>query len=270
MRHSTLLTIPALALATLALSAAPASAHEGHAQESTTTSTDEGSWTTMAHLDSLNNSGTTGDATVKVDGNKATVSMNVQGAAETFQNGPFPHAQHIHIGAAGTCPGPELDQNGDGAVSTPEAHPAYGMIASSLTTSGDTSPDSGLAVERFPGGSSYTYERTIDIDDATKQALKDGTAVMVVHGVDPTNLSQTAQQEMSPLDDSLPLAATLPAACGTLNASQMGEVPDGGADTGVAQKTDPASTAIEVGAGAAGLVALGGGAVYLHRRNQRA
>ncbi|WP_178945376.1 hypothetical protein [Kocuria sp. TGY1127_2] len=266
MRQPLLLTIPALALAALALSAPPATAHEGHTQESTTT--DEGSWTTMAHLDSLNNSGTTGEASVKVDGNKATVSMTVQGAAETFQNGPFPHAQHIHIGAAGTCPGPELDQNGDGAVSTPEAHPAYGMIASSLTETGDTSPDSALAVDRFPGGSSYTYERSIDIDDATQQALKDGTAVMVVHGVDPANLSQTAQQEMSPLDDSLPLAATLPAACGTLNASQMGDVPDGGADTGVGQKTDPASIVITVGAGAAGLVAVGGGAVYLRRRQR--
>lgn len=268
MRRSTFLTIPALALGTLALAAAPATAHEGHGHDGGSASSSQGSWTSMANLDSLNNSGTTGDATVKVDGNKATVTVNVQGAAETFKDGPFPHAQHIHIGAAGTCPTPDMDDNGDGAVSTPEAHPAYGMIASSLTTSGDTSPDSALAVDRFPGGSSYSYHQTVDVDDATQQALKDGTAVVVVHGVDPMNLSQTAQQEMSPLDDSLPLAATLPAACGTLNASQMGDVPEGGADTGVTQKTDPSSTAVGIGAGAVGLAAVGGGAVYLLRRHR--
>ena len=96
MRRSTFLTIPALALGTLALAAAPASAHEGHGHDGGSASSSQGSWTSMANLDSLNNSGTTGDATVKVDGNKATVTVNVQGAAETFKDGPFPHAQHIH------------------------------------------------------------------------------------------------------------------------------------------------------------------------------
>ncbi|MDN5603818.1 MAG: hypothetical protein L0G59_00120 [Kocuria sp.] len=89
---------------------------------------------------------------------------------------------------------------------------------------------------------------------------------MVLDGVGPMNLSQTYQQEMSPLDDSLPLAATLPAACGALNASQMGAVPEGGVDTGVEQKTDPSSTAVGIGAGAVGLAAVGRGVVYLQRR----
>jgi hypothetical protein len=95
-----------------------------------------------------------------LDGNEATVTLNVTGAAETFMDGPFPHAQHIHIGAQGVCPTPDADQNGDGAVNVEEGHPFYGMIATSLTTDGDTSPDSGLAVDRFPGGSSYTYSAT--------------------------------------------------------------------------------------------------------------
>lgn len=265
MRKSTFLAAPALALGALAMAAAPAAAHSHGDSVEPAAST--GSWTSMATLNPLNNSGTSGDATVSVNGNEATVSMHVQGAAETFMDGPFPHAQHIHIGAQGVCPPPEADQNGDGAVNVAEGHDYYGMIASSLTTSGDTSPDSGLAVDRFPGGSSYTYERTIEIDDATKAAIENGTAVVVVHGVDPANLSEQAQNEMSELDPSLPLAATLPAACGPLMASQMdGGMPSGGADTGVAQGTDNTAAIVGMSAGAAGLVALGGGALYLRRR----
>ena len=42
-------------------------------------------------------------------------------------------------------------------VNTTEGHPSYGMIDTSLTAEGDTSPDSGLAVDSFPGGSAYSY-----------------------------------------------------------------------------------------------------------------
>lgn len=271
MRTSTFLAAPALAFGALAMAAAPAAAHEGHGgHEGASTYSSQGSWTSMATLNSMNNSGTTGDATVQVDGNEATVTMHVQGAAETFMDGPFPHAQHIHIGAQGVCPPPEADMNGDGAVNVAEGHDYYGMIASSLTTEGDTGADSGLAVDRFPGGSEYTYERTLQVDDATKQAIEDGTAVVVVHGVDPMNLSEQAQNEMSELDPSLPLAATLPAACGTLTATQMDGMPAGGAETGVAQGTDDTAAIVGVSAGAAGLVALGGGALYLRRRRAAA
>ncbi|MEX5237828.1 hypothetical protein RCG96_18875, partial [Kocuria sp. CPCC 205236] len=94
-----LLAVPTLALSALALSAAPALAAD-HGQES---------WSTQATLNTLNNSGTTGQAMVDVRGNQATVTVDVSGAAETFMDGPFPHAQHIHIHGQGTCPGPEAD-----------------------------------------------------------------------------------------------------------------------------------------------------------------
>ncbi|KUG61405.1 hypothetical protein AVL61_00270 [Kocuria rosea subsp. polaris] len=253
MRKSMLLTVPTLALGALTMSAAPASAH------------DADMWSGQAALGSLNGSGTTGDVMVDVHGTEATVTMNVSGAAETFMDGPFPHAQHIHIAAQGVCPPPSADTDGDGVVSTPEGHPFYGMIGTSLTTEGDTGPDSALAVERFPGGSAYTYERTLELDPATAESLQNGTAVVVVHGVDPAKLPAAAAEKMSSLNEELPLAATLPAACGTLAASQMGAMPEGGADTGVETASEHGAAAGIAVAGA-GALALAGSALAARRR----
>ncbi|TDL46549.1 hypothetical protein [Kocuria rosea] len=250
-----LLAVPTLALGAMTLSGAPALAAD-HAQDS---------WSTQATLNTLNNSGTTGQAMVDVQGNQATVTVDVSGAAETFMDGPFPHAQHIHIHGQGTCPGPEADTDGDGVVNTTEGHPSYGMIGTSLTTEGDTSPDSGLAVERFPGGSAYSYERTFELDAPTTEALKSGTAVIVVHGVDPAKMPAAAAEKMSDLDPALPAAATLPAACGTLTATQMGAMPEGGADTGVETATGNGAVAGIAVAGA-GALALAGSALVARRR----
>ena len=249
-----LLAVPTLALSALALQVAPAMAHEGDM------------WSTQTTLNTMNNSGTTGEAMVDVHGNQATVTVNVTGAAETFMDGPFPHAQHIHISAQGVCPPATADTDGDGVVSTPEGHPFYGHIGTSLTTEGDTSADSALAVDRFPGGSSYTYERTFDLNADTAQSLKDGTAVVVVHGVDPAKMPAAAAKKMSPLDPKLPLAATLPAACGTLGASQMEAMPDGGADTGVETDTNTGATAGIAAAGVGAMALAASGMFVAHRR----
>jgi hypothetical protein len=269
MRTQTFLAAPVLALGAMTLAAVPALAHgPGGHDDGDGTATHEGEWSGQAHLAELNNSGTSGDFMLDLDGNEATVTLNVTGAAETFMDGPFPHAQHIHIGAQGVCPTPDADQNGDGAVNVEEGHPFYGMIATSLTTDGDTSPDSGLAVDRFPGGSSYTYERTLELDDETVQALGDGTAVVVVHGVDPANLTEEAAGAQSELDPSLPLAATLPAACGPVTTSQVGEMPHGGADTGSpVQDSDGTGVLVGAGAGVLAVAALGGGVWAVRRRS---
>ncbi|GAA3059169.1 MULTISPECIES: hypothetical protein [Actinomycetes] len=246
MRTSTFFAVPALALGGLALTASPAMA-DSH----------DDSWSVQTSLEELNSSGTTGEVMIDIHGQEATVTMNVTGAAEEFMDGPFPHAQHIHIGAQGLCPGPDADTDGDGVVSTPEGHHFYGDIGTSLTTEGDTSPDSGLAIDRFPGGSEYSYERTFELSDDTLTAVEEGTAVVVVHGVDPDLMPEEAAQKQSELDPELPLAATLPAACGTLSASQMEEMPDGGADTGAPVQADNGMN-LALGGGALALAALGG------------
>lgn len=248
--------VPALALGALTMASAPAMAQEGE------------HWSFSTTLESLNNSGATGDASVDLhgNGNEATVKVNVSGAAETFMDGPFPHAQHIHTPEQGAaeCPTAASDTNGDGVIDTPEGQPAYGPIATSLTTEGDTSPESALAVDRFPGGSSYNYERTLELDAETAAAVKNGTAVVVTHGVDPTLLPAAAAEAMSPLDESLPLAATLPATCGVLTASQMDAMPEGGADTGVAQETG--FTSMNAALAGGGVLAAAGAAFALRRR----
>lgn len=268
MRKSKLLAVPTLALGAMLMTAAPAMAHSSHGGETdgAATSDSSQSWSFQANLDPLNNSGTVGDVLIEGQGNQATVYMTVDGAAETFMDGPFPHAQHIHFGSQGICPPADADQNGDGAVNVEEGAPFYGGIGSSLTIEGDTSADSALAVERFPGGSSYTYERSLELPDDVVASMVDGTGVVVVHGVDPTVLSEEAANAQSELDDSLPLAATLPAACGTLTGSQMEGMPEGGADTGVAAGASEGSgMAMAAGGGALALGAIGAGAYFMRR-----
>ncbi|MGJ9407449.1 hypothetical protein ACHABQ_14140 [Nesterenkonia aurantiaca] len=266
MRTSKFFAVPTIALGAMLLSAGPAMAQTDNGGEADGTTDQNQSWSFQADLDTLNNSGTVGDVLIEGQGNQATVYMTVEGAAETFMDGPFPHAQHIHIGAQGQCPGPEADEDGDGVVSTPEGEPFYGPIGTSLTIEGDTSPDSGLAIDDFPGGSSYTYERTLELSDEALASVVDGTGVVVVHGVNPELMPEEAAAKQSFLDPELPLAATLPAACGTLTASQMGEMPEGGADTGVSGGAQGSNMALAAGGGALALGAIGAGAYFMRQR----
>jgi hypothetical protein len=186
----------------------------------------------QAQLSALNHASGSGSVMITLNGSQATVSEHFSGLAATFGGKPYPHVQHIHIGAQGQCPSTAADKNGDGVVSTTEGAPFYGGIGATLSTSGDTSPAAGTTLTVAPAGASTDYNRTITLDAKTLASLKAGTAVVVVHGLDPATLSTTAQGEKSDLVPALPLAATSPALCGTLVASQMGSIPGGSADTG--------------------------------------
>lgn len=198
-----------------------------------------------------------GDVTIQVNGSTATVTEHVTGLAKTFSGMPYPHVQHIHgpdsslgAGGVGQCPTASADTSGDGVVNTTEGQPAYGPILSTLSTSGDTSPKAATTLTVAPSGDSFTYNRTFTLDAATLSALTSGKAVVVVHGLDPATLSSKVQGEKSELVPSLPLAATNPALCGVLSASQMSSIPVGSSPTG------GGSTA---GVQDEGLLALGGG-----------
>ncbi|MEZ5216924.1 MAG: hypothetical protein R2715_10155 [Ilumatobacteraceae bacterium] len=172
---------------------------------------------------SVNSSGTTFDGVVQVDGKMATVTLNVQGAAANL-----PHAQHIHLapGTKSTCPDPSDDLvanggNGDGLIQVLEAADKYGGIQASLTTTGDTSPSSALAVSRFPtasGGGSYTYVRSFEVTPELADQIANGA--VVVHGVD-VDASNAYDGVPSQLDATLPQEATLPAACGQITATSF-------------------------------------------------
>lgn len=253
MKKSLLLSVPALALGAAALAMpGAASAAESSSYQ--------------AQLNALNHSSASGSVMISLNGSSATITENVSGLADKFGGNPYPHVQHIHIGAKGECPTTSADGNGDGVISTTEGAPSYGAIGTTLSTSGDTSPAAGTTLTVAPSGASFKYSRTINLDSKTMASLKDGTAVIVVHGLDPATLSKTAQGEKSDLVPSLPLAATSPALCGTLVASQMSSMPGGSADTGGGSTSGIEDQAL-LGFGGALLVAgLGAGAVAMRRR----
>lgn len=255
MKKSALLAAPALALAALTLPAAPAAAAD--------------SWSFQAQLAPANNSTAAGTATVHVTGDQATVTVDVAGAPALLQGLPYAHAQHIHIGGQGVCAPPTADANVDGVVDSMEGAPWTGGIAVSLTNSGDVSPASGAAADRYPAGAAYTYQRTVTLDAATLSALQSGNAVINIHGADQAALSPAAQAAVNPMNPALPLATDVPIACGEFVAAQM-QMPVGGADTGVATTPgDSAASGAAVAAGAAGVLALGAAAFGARRRFAR-
>jgi hypothetical protein len=171
-----------------------------------------------AHLDPLNNSGITGTAKVTFHGDDAEVRISAYGLAPNL-----PHAEHIHFGveARHECPTVKDDTNLDFRLNTTEGLPAYGPIKKSLTTRGDTSPASALAVDRFPTapGGVIHYNRTIEVRSGkVMRAIEAGKSVLVIHGIDYNNNGKYdfASAGKSDLDATFPAEATDPAACGVL------------------------------------------------------
>ena len=136
-----------------------------------------------------------------------------------------PHAQHLHdkIGPdTSSCPTPADDADGDGIMSVLEGAPAYGGIVLSLTTTGDFSASSALALDRFPvadadGNLSYSRQFPASTMVADGVTLGDvaGSAQVVVHGID-VNANGVYDFEAGPssLTDAAPIEATAPALCG--------------------------------------------------------
>lgn len=157
-----------------------------------------------------------GTAWVAVRGTKIEVAMAASGLLADA-----PHAAHIHFGAAARheCPTAADDTSGDGTLNTTEGGPAYGPVVVSLTKTGDTSPASALAVDRFdtaPGGT-LSYQRgKIKVTQNVARAIADGEAVIVVHGVDHDGSGSYDGATPSDLDPSLPTEATDPALCGAI------------------------------------------------------
>jgi hypothetical protein len=217
----------------------------------------------QAELGALNGSGVSGTGMVTLEGDSATVMIEASGLLAGS-----PHAQHFHIGAQGTCPTDADDADGDGFVSVTEGGEYYGAIGTSLTTEGDTGPDSGLAIDRFPTADDGTvsYERTFEISKDVQESFAAGTAVLVLHGVDKDGSGAYDGDVVSDLDPSLPMEATAPAACGPLAMSQMGTAPAGGAETGGGSTAGTENT-VAMGVGALALTgAAAAGVVAVRRR----
>ena len=170
-----------------------------------------------ADLNPLNRSGAEGHAILKKEGNKKVdTEIHTKGLAPKL-----PHAQHIHGFKKAVSECPTLALSGrDNLITTAEGLPSYGPIQVSLTTKGDTSPESALAVDRFPVANakgSVEYERTFSVPANVAKNL--GKKAIVQHGVD---LNDNGKYDFkaagkSELDPSLPQEATIPATCGVIN-----------------------------------------------------
>lgn len=163
----------------------------------------------------LNTSGAFGSARAEFTApRKARVHVHARRLAPGL-----PHAQHIHFGeqARNECP-VAADAGADHRLTTTDGAPAYGPVVTSLTTRGDTSPDSVLAVDRFPAERRLAYERRITFDSGTvARAVRNGKGVVVIHGVDYNgNGEYDFEAGASELDPDLPAEATDPAVCGVL------------------------------------------------------
>ena len=158
-----------------------------------------------------------GNARITVDGNQVTVRIQAKGLSPNLV-----HVQHIHGVGQNECPTAEAhnDRVDDGLIDTVEGLPDYGAIQVSLTTRGDASPGSGLAVERFPMADEHgklKYERTftIGVDFPREVAENLERHHFVVHGIDVNrNGAYDFDAGTSGLTSSLPLEAELPATCG--------------------------------------------------------
>jgi Cu/Zn superoxide dismutase len=251
------MTLPVAGLALL-MAAGPAAAAEGSARA------------TLAPVP-VNPVNASGTGSVQISGTTLSFTLAAKGLLAGA-----PHAAHIHFGATARNECPTASDNNAAALSgetdphqhftTTEGAPAYGEIVVSLTTTGDTSPASGLAVDRFAVGDNFEYSRgDVQVSDEVAQAILGGKAVVVVHGVDydGSGTYSAGSRGVSDLDASLPGEATDPALCGVLNATPVGGVAAGDGSSSGESSTLPYVL------GGLGLTAAGG-AAFAARRNSRA
>jgi hypothetical protein len=253
------LTVPVIGLAALFSSTGVAAAADGSVQAD------------LSPVPVSGPEGASGQGMVEISGTTLSFTLAAQGLLDGV-----PHAAHIHFGAtarhecptaadnsAAALPG---ETNEDQHFTTTEGAPAYGDIVVSLTKTGDTSPDSGLAVDRFATGASFKYERgDVQVTKEVAAAILSGESVAVIHGVDydGDGTFSAGDRGMSDLDNTLPGEATDPALCGVLNVSQMGSMPAGGVSTGGGSTTGTENAGL-IGLGA--LAAVGGGVALIARR----
>ena len=251
---------PVLGLTALIAFAGPASAAEGSVRASLSPTP-------------VSPGGGSGTGTVQISGTNLSFTLAAQGLLAGA-----PHAAHIHFGETARNECPTAADNNAAALpgetdphthfTTTEGAPAYGEIVVSLTTSGDTSPASALAVDRFAVGDKFSYSRgDVQVSEGVAQAILAGKAVVVVHGVDydgdGTYSAGTRGMSELPGASALPGEATDPALCGVLNVT-----PRGGVAAGDGSASTDAGVLPYVLGGLAFTAA--GGAAFAARRNSRA
>ena len=167
-------------------------------------------------------SNVTGRTSLRLQGRRLTINLTATGVTPNE-----PHAMHIHGETTrnNECPPASADVNTgdpimpstfkagtpDGLISLQEGDPFYGPIAVSFTTTGDTSPSSGLTLERMPvadAAGNINYQRTVRVSARIARNLS--RLHIVVHGADlPKDANSSSLSNL--------FEATLPVSCGTIN-----------------------------------------------------
>ena len=229
--------------------------------------------TAPAHADTVNfqlneqnGSGATASATITTN-DDGSMTVSIEGTGFTPN---APHAQHIHGAATGDffCPTQAQDADGDGQVATEEGVPQYGNVMVSLTTEGDASADSGLAVDRMPvadADGNLEYSRTIPASMIPEGITENVENLHIVqHGLDANgngkydlqSLGESVFAESLGVQD-IPEEATNPATCGEV-------LPSGAVETGAASTDGPEQLPLVAFGGVALLGAAG--AMWARRR----
>jgi hypothetical protein len=232
-----------------------------------------------ARLTPQNSSGASGSATLTAT---AAGDLKVQVRARGLL--PGPHAQHVHGSVEGgrhMCATMADDRNGDGVLTNEEGTGEYGSIFLSLTTTGDTSATSGLALDRMPvadGKGRLRYNRTIPAAALPKGLIKSLSRLHVVqHGIDVNN---NGKYDLRALGEStfakrlgfpnVPEEATNPATCGVVTGAGSAMPPHGGIETGGGQAVSEADgTSKAAIAGWSGTLAVVVGAAWTRARLRR-
>lgn len=124
-------------------------------------------------LDPLNNSGVSGHATLRLEGNHLTVKIYAEGLEANAS-----HPQHIHgleNNENATCPTLSADENGNGLIEIGEGLPFYGPVL--------------LPLEPFSNAADGTidYEHTFILGEGETISYRDlkslQNRVIVLHGM---------------------------------------------------------------------------------------
>ena len=198
--------------------------------------------TVTAHLEESNDSGVTGTASLTAtDSDGLRVVIHAEGLVPGV-----PHAQHIHGSAGGghyMCPSEANDTDGDGLLTNEEASGEYGNVFLALTTEGDASAESGLAVDRMPvadASGHVAYDRTFSAEELPAGLVEHlSDAHVVQHGID---VNGNGRYDMAGAGVStfaknlgvagIPEEVTDPASCGVVTGAKAPMSPHGGVETG--------------------------------------